>query len=173
MTKYLDAYDTVRAPRAIQEYVDALSTWYLRRSRKRRDVAFFLTLAESMATVAKVIAPFMPYLADELYLKLKARQPGVLKAASVHLTDWPHRGTGKMSAREKGLLAEMAEIRRLASLGLAERAKAAIKVRQPLSKLTIGGGSSEGRVKVKQRLLSVLLRDNRQRRLWPQDHNPL
>lgn len=132
VTANLDAYDTVRATRTIQEYIDDLSTWYLRRSRKRNDVGFSKTLYESLIAVSTIIAPFMPFLAEELYQKLKPYCHGNA-AISVHLVDWPN-------AHQKGdekLLHDMAEIRRLASLALAKRVEAGIKVRQPLATLTV------------------------------------
>ena len=68
VTRSLDAYDTVRATRAIQEYIDDLSTWYLRRSRKRKDAGFFKTMRASLLTTSRVLAPFMPFLAEAIYL---------------------------------------------------------------------------------------------------------
>ncbi len=127
VTKYLDNYDTVRATRAIQEYVDDLSTWYLRRSRKRKEVIFFETLRDCLMRTAKVIAPFVPFLAEALYLDLGGAEE------SVHLEEWPAEARSKGQAgRDEELLKHMKVIRELASLGLAERAKAKIKVRQPL-----------------------------------------
>ena len=129
VTKYLDVYDTVRATRAIEEYISDLSTWYVRRGRGREDVSFFITLRDSLLKISQVIAPFMPYLAEVLYLNLK---DGV---ESVHLTDWPR--SGKLTDKEKTLIREMDDVRRLASLALAKRAELGIKVRQPLKELRI------------------------------------
>ena len=70
VTEGLDGYDTVRATRAIAEYVDDLSTWYVRRSRGRTDSAFFQTLYDSLFSVSKTIAPFMPHLAEVIYKNL-------------------------------------------------------------------------------------------------------
>jgi len=151
VTECLDVYDTVRATRAIQEYTDDLSTWYLRRSRKRKDDAFFNTLHKNLIVVSKVIAPFMPFLADELYRKLVAREPNVEAAESVHLADWPETSKSRI-ANSKSLIAQMSEVRRLASVALAKRAEAGIKVRQPLSKLKV---KSE-KLKVSKQLLDIL-----------------
>jgi isoleucyl-tRNA synthetase len=137
VTEYLNAYDTVHATRTIQEYIDDLSTWYLRRSRKRKDPAFFAVLRNSLLAASKVIAPFMPFLAEELYGKLRHFGTDSEVVESVHLTDWPapHFPLG---AKERARVTEaMAEVRRLASLGLAERAVAGVKVRQPLASLKI------------------------------------
>ena len=138
----LDAYDTVRATRAIQEYVDDLSTWYLRRSRRRKDPAFFKTLAGSLLTVSKVLAPFMPFFSEALYQSLGAKGMHTEAAESVHLADWPKVKKG-IGNKGQGLIRDMAELRRLASLGLARRAEAGIKVRQPLATLRIANGRGQ------------------------------
>jgi isoleucyl-tRNA synthetase len=164
VTNSLDNYDTVSSTRAIQDYIDGLSTWYLRRSRKRRDRAFFDTLYECLMKVSKVIAPFMPFLADELYLELKPQSHGRETAESVHLTDWPEVKLKIKDERLKILTKQMAEVRRLASLGLAKRAEAGIKVRQPLRMLKVksemlkgGGGKGEKlKVKLSKELLAIL-----------------
>ena len=135
VTEALDSYNTVHATRAIQEYVDDLSTWYLRRSRKRKDKAFFATISEALMTTSKVLAPFMPFLAEALYQDLRFRMPDVESAESVHLAPWPVVSGGDTRAANGDLLTAMAEVRRLASLGLAKRAEAKIKVRQPLASL--------------------------------------
>jgi isoleucyl-tRNA synthetase len=138
VTKYLNEYDTVRATRAIQEYVDDLSTWYLRRSRKRRDEAFFGTLFESLLTASKVIAPFMPFLAEAIFQSLLGKRISDEKSLSVHLSEWPSSRHPLKPAERKKILSGMVEVRRLASGGLAKRAEAGIKVRQPLVAMTIG-----------------------------------
>ena len=157
VSRYLDAYDTVRATRTIQEYVDDLSTWYLRRSRKRKDAAFFRTLYESLLMTSKVIAPFMPFLAEELYWKLKSRNPSDgTSSESVHLADWPAVDKAFQATRtvreRSAFMDSMTEVRRLASLGLAKRADAGIKVRQPLQKLAIRSEIAKG----KQEILDIL-----------------
>lgn len=138
VTKFLNAYDTVRATRAIAEYVDDLSRWYVRRSRGRDDTAFFATLSDCLLTTSKVIAPFMPYLAERLYQNLRIYSRTGVGSESVHLTDWP-----KASQRlDQKLTRAMAEVRRLASAALAERARAGIKVRQPLQGLKVKSQTS-------------------------------
>lgn len=137
VSKDLDAYDTVHATRTIQAYVDDLSTWYLRRSRRRTDMGFFKTLSESLLTVSKVLAPFMPYLAEALYQSLRAKMKDPEKVLSVHLAAWPMAVSSEAYTADskKDLFDAMAEVRRLASLGLAKRAEVKIKVRQPLAAL--------------------------------------
>lgn len=149
VTTSLDAYDTVRATRAIQEYVDDLSTWYLRRSRKRKDAAFFGTMQRTLLVVSRTIAPFMPFLAEAIYCEL-APADG---AGSVHLEPWPKAEFSLDEKTRKELLESMAEVRRLASLGLAARAEAKIKVRQPLAKLSVRGAEAAVR---DARLLEIL-----------------
>jgi isoleucyl-tRNA synthetase len=139
VTKSLDTYDTVHATRAIQEYVDDLSTWYLRRSRKRKDPAFFKTMQDSLLTVSRVLAPFMPFLAEALHGELA----GANAPASVHLEAWPKTAFSESEKKRKEVTENMAAVRRLASAGLAARATAAIKVRQPLTSMTISVKLSE------------------------------
>ena len=82
----LEDFDATGAGRAIQEYVDELSNWYVRRSRRRfwdGDPEAFWTLRTALVTLAKLLAPFTPFLADELYDNLDGGEP------SVHLCDFP------------------------------------------------------------------------------------
>ena len=133
VTRSLDGYDTVRATRAIQEYVDDLSTWYLRRSRKRKDAGFFKTMQASLLTMSRVLAPFMPFLAEAIYLELASANG----AGSVHLEAWPETKFSMPEKERKELMENMAEARRLASLGLANRAEVKINVRRPLQKIIL------------------------------------
>ncbi|HVN26463.1 MAG TPA: class I tRNA ligase family protein [Candidatus Paceibacterota bacterium] len=143
VTARLDAYDTVKATRAIQDYVDDLSTWYLRRSRKRKDRSFQTTFYRALSTACAVMAPFMPFLADEVYELLKPYADPAHHAESVHLAAWPTAPERDAAGRDADLklLNDMADVRRLASLGLAARSAAGIKVRQPLAALIIGNAS--------------------------------
>ncbi len=124
VSERLDDFDATFAGRAIQEYVDELSNWYVRRSRRRfwdGDPAAFATLRECLVTVAKLIAPFTPFIADELYDNLDGTEP------SVHLCDYPEPGP-----RDPELESAMAVARETVRLGLAARGQAKLKVRQPL-----------------------------------------
>ncbi|MGA9874994.1 MAG: class I tRNA ligase family protein, partial [Solirubrobacteraceae bacterium] len=109
----LDAYDATTAGRAIAELVDDLSNWYVRRSRRRfwdGDPGAFATLRECLLTVAKLLAPFTPFVADEIYDNLDGTR------ASVHLCDFP---TGDaLPARDAGLDDAMAVARETVRLGL-------------------------------------------------------
>jgi isoleucyl-tRNA synthetase len=115
----------------IQEFIDDLSTWYLRRSRGRKDEAFFGTFRQVLLTTAKIIAPFMPYLAEKIYRSLNVRD----EIPSVHLADWPERRN--LTDDEKKLFEDMAKVRTLASIGMALRKEANFPVRQPLNALWV------------------------------------
>ena len=120
----LDDFDATFAGRAIQELVDELSNWYVRRSRPRfwdGDRSAFATLRECLVTIAKLLAPFCPFIADEIYDNLDGAE------GSVHLCDFPEPGT-----RDHELDQAMATARETVRLGLSARAQSKLKVRQPL-----------------------------------------
>ncbi len=128
----LDAYDATTAGRAIAELVDDLSNWYVRRSRRRfwdGDPAAFKSLRECLLCVSKLLAPFCPFMADEIYDNLD----GVL--ASVHLCDFPLGDA--LPPRDAALEEAMAIARQTVRLGLGARARAKIKVRQPLAEAVV------------------------------------
>jgi isoleucyl-tRNA synthetase len=122
----LDDFDATTAGRAIQDFVESLSNWYVRRSRRRfwdGDPAAFATLRHCMVTVAQLLAPFCPFIADEIYDNLDGSEP------SVHLCDFP---VPDPRARDLELEQAMDVARETVRLGLAARAQAKIKIRQPL-----------------------------------------
>ncbi|MGH2369880.1 MAG: DUF5915 domain-containing protein, partial [Chloroflexota bacterium] len=133
----LDRYAPDTAAKAIERFtVDELSNWYIRRNRRRfwkteadRDkAAAYLTLHEVLVTLTKLLAPFIPFLADELYDNLgRSVQPEA--PASVHLTDFPVPDPAKV---DEALDREMAALLAAVGLGRAARTKASAKVRQPL-----------------------------------------
>jgi len=128
----LDAYDATTAGRAIAELVDELSNWYVRRSRRRfwdGDPAAFITLRTCLLTVSKLLAPFCPFIADEIYDNLDGTQ------ASVHLCDFP--SAADLPQRDTELEDAMAIARETVRLGLGARGQAKIKVRQPLAEAVI------------------------------------
>jgi isoleucyl-tRNA synthetase len=134
----LDSYDATSAGRAIAELVDELSNWYVRRSRRRfwdGDAAAFATLRTCLLTVAKLLAPFCPFVADEIYDNLD----GTL--ASVHLCDFPLGAA--LPARDRELEAAMAIARETARLGLGARGQQKIKVRQPLREAVVVAAGRE------------------------------
>jgi isoleucyl-tRNA synthetase len=135
VTERLDAFDTTTAGRAIAAFVDDLSNWYVRRSRRRfwdGDGAAFATLEHCLATVAQLLAPFTPFVADEIYDNLDGSEP------SVHLTDWP-----EPEERDHGLEAAMAVARETVRLGLSARAGAKVKLRQPLREAVVVAAGRE------------------------------
>jgi isoleucyl-tRNA synthetase len=128
----LDAYDATTAGRAIAELVDELSNWYVRRSRRRfwdGDPAAFQTLRSCLLTVAKLLAPFCPFISDEIYENLDGTLP------SVHLCDFPVGAA--LPARDEDLEQAMATARETVRLGLNARGQAKIKVRQPLAEAIV------------------------------------
>ena len=128
----LDAYDATSAGRAIAELVDELSNWYVRRSRRRfwdAEQAAFATLRECLLTVAKLLAPLCPFVADEIYDNLD----GTL--ASVHLCDFP--AGEALGERDRELEQAMELARETVRLGLGARGKAKLKVRQPLREAVV------------------------------------
>jgi isoleucyl-tRNA synthetase len=134
----LEAYDATTAARAIAELVDDLSNWYVRRSRRRfwdADLAAFQTLRTCLVTVAKLLAPFCPFMADEIYDNLDG------ELASVHLCDFP--SPADMGERDEGLEQAMALARETVRLGLGARGKAKIKVRQPLGDAVVVAAGRE------------------------------
>ncbi len=134
----MDRYENYPACRRLVDLVDALSNWYVRRSRERfwrsgmdpdKRAAYF-TLWWTLTTIAQLIAPFAPFFAETLYQNL-VRSQFPEADESVHLRDYP--GANPLSADEQKLLSEMSIVREIASLGRAARMDARLKVRQPLS----------------------------------------
>jgi len=130
VTEKLDKYDVTGAARAIEGFViNDLSLWYIRRSRKRFSEAAS-TLALVLQTISKLTAPFIPFLSEEAYRQCTPRGG----TQSVHLEDWPK---ANKKLIDKKLNQQMEKAREIVALALAERSKAGIKVRQPLSELRI------------------------------------
>lgn len=215
-TLMMDAYDIGGAGRAIEEFAGDLSRWYIRRSRERFQPAHrsfsegrsavakdsggqaakedhenaTRTLGFVLLELSKLLAPFMPFFAEAMYMALApqmapmAKPSRVLdkvgtngsdgraiasprqswdKGQSVHLEEWPDANL-KLKTKNLKLLEDMAEIRRLASLALAEREKAGIRVRQPIAELKLKTQNSrlcpatDGQVKLKTEteLLDIL-----------------
>ena len=133
VTGALEHYEIDKATRPIGDFIDDLSTWYLRRSRERikgsaleeREAAL-ATLDSVLSALSRVMAPFTPFFAEYLYKAVGGEKE------SVHLEEWP-----RASAFDDRILKEMQEVRNVVSLALEARAQANIKVRQPLSQLMI------------------------------------
>ena len=131
-----DAYERFWTPelvRAFESYVDDLSNWYIRRSRRRfwdSDPAALQTLWLSLTEALRVVAPVMPFFADYLWRALRAENAPV----SVFLDGWP-----ESRERDETLLREVAEVRRVVELGRQARATSGLKLRQPLRRLVVQG----------------------------------
>ena len=126
VTEYLENYELDRAARPIAEFVDDLSTWYLRRSRTRPEALPKLRFV--LVEFAKIMAPFMPFMAEDIYRRLRADS----WPESVHLCGWP-----QAYEIDFEILKDMDIAREIVSQALELRAKANVKVRQPLSELRI------------------------------------
>ena len=133
-------YDLQSATRYILPFIDDLSNWYVRRSRKRfwksdeaedKQLAY-KTLHYVLVQFAHVLAPFAPFMADELYKNLTGNK-------SVHLNDWP-----KVGHINELVTAEMDSLRSAVNDGLSLRAKSQMKTRQPLASITVSGGQDLG-----------------------------
>ncbi len=141
VSKLMDNYNPTAAARRIEEFVDNLSNWYVRRNRRRfwkgetdaNKLAAYTTLYECLVTLSHLLAPFVPFIAEELYQNLY-RSVDAQGRESVHLTDFPIADETKISDK---LRSEVELAMRIASLGRAARAKSGIKVRQPLSKAVV------------------------------------
>jgi isoleucyl-tRNA synthetase len=139
---HLDHYRSYEAARELTDFVEALSNWYLRRSRSRfwifgrgaDKLDAFATLYEALVTVAKLAAPFVPFLTEEIYQNLVRRPFGESAPESIHLCDYPDPDPKRIN---RALNEEMAVVRNIVSLGLRVRAENRLKVRQPLSKVEV------------------------------------
>ncbi len=141
LTGYLENWRPDYAAHAVEEFLTGLSNWYVRRSRRRfwksggdaDKRAAYRTLYDSLTTLSRLLAPFTPFVAEEMYRNLAAGWNGQ-SPESVHLEDWP-------ACDESLIDDELAErtrlAMRLASLGRSARASAGLKVRQPLSELAV------------------------------------
>lgn len=136
VTEAMNDYNLTKATRPMVDFVDNLSNWYVRRSRRRfwkseNDTDKFeayQTLYTVLVELSKLLAPFMPYLADAIYKNLTGKE-------SVHLEDWPK---AKKSYIQSELNQENQLVRQVVTLGHAVRDKANIKVRQPLAEVQVG-----------------------------------
>jgi isoleucyl-tRNA synthetase len=140
----MDEFDCTAAGRAIAEYVEELSNWYVRLSRRRfwdGDRAAFTTLRHCLLEVAALLAPFTPFLADEIHLNLAGGEAEELgEQDSVHLRGFPK---VDQTFADPELEAAMEAVRLTVELGRAARAQAKAKVRQPLRRAVIVANDAE------------------------------
>ncbi|MEI6478704.1 MAG: class I tRNA ligase family protein, partial [bacterium] len=132
-TKNMNNYKVLEPVRGLREFIDDLSTWYVRRSRERLrdgDKDAKKSLYFVLKTISKYMAPFAPFYAESLYQNLRLESD----VESVHLEKWP-----EIQEAEKKIIEDMKAVRGICSLGLKERSNAKINVRQPLKKLKIKG----------------------------------
>jgi isoleucyl-tRNA synthetase len=136
----LDAYDPTTASRRLEAFTLDVSTWYVRRSRRRfwkseSDAdkrSAYQTLEETLLILVRLLAPFAPFVSETIYRNLTAGRQGW--PASVHMADWP---VPDAATADESLRREMARLRRLVETAHAARNQAGIKVRQPLRAVTI------------------------------------
>ena len=132
----LEDFDSQIAGRALARFIDDLSNWYVRRSRRRfwdGDTAALGTLHECLVTLTKLLAPLVPFITEQVWQEL-VRPTDSSAADSVHLTNWP---VAQASAIDTELGSQVALTRRIVELGRATRAESGIKIRQPLGRALI------------------------------------
>ena len=145
VTEAMDAYDLQKAVRPFVKFIEDLTNWYIRRSRRRfwkstndgDKLNAYRTLRYVLVQLSKVAAPFTPFIAEEIYGNLK----GEGDPESVHLCDFP---TANAAARDLDLERRMADVQAAVELGRRLRADNDLKVRQPLSALKLAGGDVKG-----------------------------
>jgi len=159
---FLKRYDVTKAARAIQEYVmDDLSNWYIRRNRRRfwkaemgpDKLSAYQTLYETLITLSKLIAPFSPFLVEDMYQNL--RGPELETCESVHLAVYPDPSDPKYVYQDEALENRMNLVRQVVTLCRSIRNEANIKVRQPLQRAIVVMDSSKQR-KVLEELESII-----------------
>jgi len=151
----LDSYDVVSATAALERFVDGLSNWYIRTSRRRfwkggmgeDKVAAYSTLYRVLLDLSKLLAPFVPFLAEAVYLRLRTEAD----PESVHLCRYPEPDAAPVDSK---LEEAMGLARRIASLGHQARHQAEVKVRQPLSRVIVAAPSDGG--ELPQEVLDLL-----------------
>jgi isoleucyl-tRNA synthetase len=139
VTAALDVFDTQRTGALISQFVDDLSNWYVRRSRRRfwdGDPSALWTLHETLDVLARLMAPMAPFIAERVWQDLVAVDPAAPR--SVHLATWP--------VCDESLVDDVADVamdltRRLVELGRSARSEAKVKTRQPLSRMLVPSGS--------------------------------
>ena len=141
----MDNYDLQKSVRPFVKFIEDLTNWYIRRSRRRfwkstndgDKLSAYRTLRYVLVQLSKVAAPFTPFIAEEIYSNLK----GESDPESVHLCDFP---TANAAARDLELERRMADVQAAVELGRRLRADNDLKVRQPLSALKLSGGDVAG-----------------------------
>ena len=134
--KSYSEFDSQNAGKALARFIDDLSNWYVRRSRRRfwdGDTAALATLHECLVSLTQLLSPMVPFITEHVWQELvKVADPSV--ATSVHLTDFPIADPSRINLE---LNAQVAMTRRVVELGRSARAESAIKIRQPLQRALI------------------------------------
>jgi isoleucyl-tRNA synthetase len=163
VTRAMEGYDPPTAGRRIQGFVDDLSNWYVRRSRRRfwksesdaDKLAAYATLYHCLVTLSKLLAPFTPFVAEEIYQNLvRSFYPD--RPESVHLAEFPVADLGKV---DEQLAADTRLAMKVSSLGRAARSNAGIKVRQPLARVFVevrSKGERDALERVKSQIVEEL-----------------
>jgi isoleucyl-tRNA synthetase len=136
VTAALEDFDPTRAGRRLTDFIDDLSNWYVRRSRRRfwdGDPAALATLAECVDVVTLLLAPFVPFLTEEVHERLRC-DVDADAPDSVHLESWP---SADDAAVDPVLRDQMALVRRVVELGRSARAESAVRTRQPLARALV------------------------------------
>jgi isoleucyl-tRNA synthetase len=157
-TGHLEGYRTGEAARGIEAFLEELTNWYIRRSRERfwageagdgggdgaaaGKESAYRALYEVLTTLARLIAPFTPFVAETLHDHL-VRSQDEAAAGSVHLEDWPEPPAGERERREPQLEQGMAAVQRIVALGHAARNLHGLKTRQPLARVTLVSADPE------------------------------
>ena len=148
VTRELEDTDIYSASQAVEAFLDDLTNWYVRRSRRRfwksehdadKNTAYS-TLYHVIVKLIRLLAPFTPFVTETMYQNL-VRQVNFAAYESIHHTDWP---VADLAVVDQKLIDGMALARRIASLGLGARAGANLKVRQPLAKVLVHAGAAGG-----------------------------
>jgi len=140
-TDCLDRYDIYAATRQLESFVNVLSTWYLRRSRRRfwkgeadeDKEAGYATLYNCLSTLLRLLAPFIPFMTEHMYQNI-VRSINPQAPKSIHHNDWP---TPDKSLIDEGLMSGMDLAIKVSSLGRSARSSSGIKLRQPLTRATV------------------------------------
>jgi isoleucyl-tRNA synthetase len=162
VSRLMDGYNPTSATRRIEGFMDNLSNWYVRRNRRRfwksendaDKLAAYTTLYQCLVTLSRLLAPFVPFIAEELYQNL-LRCVNLEARESVHLTDFPIADETKINDK---LNSDVGLAMKISSLGRAARAKVEIKVRQPLGKAMVRVGA-EGEKKALESLATEVMEE--------------
>ncbi len=137
VTKGLDAYEINQAARPLMDFVDDLSTWYIRRSRERfknegeDSKKCLFVIRTVLKTYSQLLAPFMPFTAERVYGAVRSNED----PESVHLASWPEK-----EEYDRSVMDDFRKVRKIISIALERRSEAGVRVRQPLSKVVLKRG---------------------------------